>query len=71
MMQGEKVIGAVACLSWVLGVVFMLLAAVSKLAMFSCCGLGAKSFAVASALMLLLSIATHTCKMACFQGAGK
>lgn len=54
-----------ACGALALGVLFMILAAVSKLAGWGVCGLGPKSFAWGAELLLLYSIAVHACKMAC------
>jgi len=45
-----------------LGVVFMLLAVAAKLAGWVPMGVGPKSFAGASALLYLLSIAANSCK---------
>jgi hypothetical protein len=53
--------GKIACGSGGLGVLFMLLAAVSKLAHFAPMGLGPRSFTAASALLLLVSINLHSC----------
>jgi hypothetical protein len=49
------------CVAKLLGVLFMVLAAISKLASFHCCNVGPKSFAAAAALLLLLSIAVNSC----------
>lgn len=56
------IMGKAACASIALGVLSAILAAVSRLTGFAPATLGPRSFAVASALLLLLSIAIHTCK---------
>lgn len=57
--------GKVACASGALGVLSMLLAVVSRLWHFSPMGLGPRSFAVGSALLLLMSINMHSCRCSC------
>ena len=56
----------IGCASMALGVGSMVLAAVSRLAHWTPMLLGPKSFAAFSALLLLLSIAAHTCQSVCF-----
>ncbi|MBI4055138.1 MAG: hypothetical protein HY402_03280 [Elusimicrobia bacterium] len=53
------------CGSLGLGTLLLVLTVATKLAHFSILGLGPRSFAVGSALLLLFSIALHTCKSAC------
>lgn len=45
----------------ILGALSMLLAAVSKLAHWGACGVGPRSFTAAAGLLLLFSIAVHSC----------
>jgi hypothetical protein len=49
------------CVAKLLGVLFMVLAALSKLCAFHAGTVGPKSFAAAAALLLLLSIAVNSC----------
>ena len=58
-------VAKVGCLSIGLGLLSGILAAVSRLTHFSPMTLGPRSFAGASVLFFLLSIAIHTCKAAC------
>ena len=55
----------VACGSNGLGMLSLVLAAVTRLGHIVVMGLGPRSFAVASALLLLVSISLHTCKATC------
>lgn len=49
----------------VLGTLLLVLAAVSRLAHWGLCTLGPRSFTAGSALLLLLSIAIHSCPGVC------
>ena len=53
------------CVSTLLGLVSMLLALITKLTYWSPMNLGPRSFAAGAALLLLLSIALHTCQSVC------
>ena len=53
------------CVSTMLGVVSMLLAVITRLAHWAPMQLGPRSFAAGAALLLLLSIALHTCQSVC------
>ena len=58
------------CASMMLGIVSMLLAVVCKLGNCMPMHLGPRNFASGAALMLLLSIAAHSCAMTCFGACG-
>ena len=55
----------VGCVSTLLGIVSMLLAVITKLTTWAPMHLGPRSFAAGTALLLLLSIALHTCQSVC------
>jgi hypothetical protein len=55
----------IGCVSTLLGIVSMLLAVITRLSSWSPMHLGPRSFAAGSALLLLLSIALHTCQSVC------
>jgi hypothetical protein len=63
-----KVMGAVACGSQGIGALLILLGAISRMTDRPIMGHSPWSFAAAAALMLLLSISMHCCKMACMGG---
>lgn len=56
----------IGCASMALGVGSMLMAVVCRLSHWEPMMLGPRSFAAGSALLLLLSIAAHTCQSVCF-----
>lgn len=51
----------IACGSWILGAVGIILAVVCKLGVHEIVGVSARSFAAGAALLLLLSVAAHQC----------
>jgi hypothetical protein len=55
----------IGCVSTWLGVVSMLMAVIAKLTHWSPMSLGPRSFAAGAVLLLLLSIALHTCQSVC------
>jgi|GEM_PF-5394139 len=55
----------IGCVSTLLGIVSMLLAVVTRLTHWAPWHLGPRSFAAGAALLLLLSIALHTCQSVC------
>ena len=61
----EPMMAKIACGSIGLGMLFILSTAVSRILHCAPMGLGPRSFATGAALLLLLSIALHTCKSAC------
>jgi hypothetical protein len=60
--------GKMGCVSTMLGFVSTLLAVITKLSHWAPMMLGPRSFAAGAALMLLLSIALHTCQSVCCSG---
>jgi hypothetical protein len=66
-----KVMGAIACGSQGIGMLCVVLGAVSRTAGREILGHSCWSWAVAAALMLLVSISMHSCKMACMGGSCK
>ena len=61
----------VGCISTLLGIGSMLLAVVTRLTHWAPLHLGPRSFAAGAALLLLLSIALHTCQSVCCSEAPK
>jgi hypothetical protein len=59
----------IGCGTMALGVMLMVGAMISRLSHMDFMMLGPRGFAAGSALMLLLSIAAHTCQMCCFDRA--
>lgn len=59
-------ISIIACGSGMLGTLSMVLAIITRLTSFAPMGLGPRSFAAGAALLYLMSIAVHLCKMVCF-----
>ena len=61
----EVFMAKLGCGSIAAGLILIILAAVSRLAHLAILGLGPRSFAAGAALLLLLSIAIHTCQSTC------